>query len=71
MMSMLMQEDEYKRNVVRENGGHIVKWERLESGVIKLNTDAAFNENERLIGIGVIERDHEGKALEIKALPRN
>lgn len=39
----------------------LAKWQKSPAGVIKINVDAACNNDE--VGIGVLTRDHEGFVL--------
>ena len=40
-----------------------VRWTTPERGVIKINTDAAFNQSKDVAGWGIVARDDSGKLV--------
>ncbi|XP_042969026.1 uncharacterized protein LOC122301701 [Carya illinoinensis] len=45
------------------NARSVIRWEKPESGCVKVNWDASLNLKERRMGAGIIVRDEKGKAL--------
>ena len=40
-----------------------IKWHPLESGLLKLNTDAAIDARNQCVGLGMVIRDHSGSVI--------
>ncbi|GLT55374.1 hypothetical protein SLA2020_285030 [Shorea laevis] len=50
----------------------VATWQAPPAGYVKLNWDAAVDEGNRRMGIGVIARDHTGEVVvTVSALNRN
>lgn len=58
---------EYRKAIVKpekvKDGRATAAWMPPEAGFIKVNVDAAVNEQDERIGIGIVARDESGKVL--------